>query len=433
MSIFSKRKKRPKNNRDELVVKRTEAGSGGEKIEGVYKDDEPAPVNKRYKRAAVAVGISKYIVITAFFLFFMAMTFVYSSEITVENYRYILKDMNLKIPTGKEEYGQIYYASDLEQSYAVYRDDFVCVSRSTLEVIDMTGKQVQSTALRYVNPRLVTSNKYMLVYDLSNNSFSIFNTFSLLHSGSTDYPISCADCNDEGYYMIVSRDAEYKSAVAVYNKDNERVYLYQSNDRYIFDAHLYDDGSFALYACKAKDGENRSEIIKGNIKEKEVRIAYEKNGTAFLSAKNSGANTVSVLCSDSLLFFSADNLVAEYSFFGRVCRRFDAGDGNTALVLSTEGTGADSVLIVFDTAGEVLYEGETSSDISALYCTNKNVYGIYTKTVERFEINTGKTYAYNSGYETKGLVFVNEEVILVANAGRAYPVSVYDDFKEIER
>lgn len=433
MSLFSKRKKRPKNTSDELTVKRTEISSGGEKIEGIYGEDETERVNKRYKRASVAVGISKYIVITVFFLFFMAMTFVYSSEITVENYRYILKDMNLKIPTGIEEYGQIYYASDMEQSYDIYRGDFVCVGRGALEVVDMTGKQVQSTPLKYVNPRLITSGKYMLVYDLSNNSYSVFNTFSLLYSDTLDYPISCADCNDEGYYMIVSRDAEYKSTVGVYNKEMKRVYLYQTNERYVYDAQLNNDGSFVLYTCKAENGDHCSEIIKGNIKEEDVRVTYERKGTAFLSAEKSGADTVSVLCSDSLLFFSADNLVSEYSFFGRVCRRFAAGDGNTALVLSSEGAGADSKLIVFDTAGDVLYESEANSDITGLYCRNKNVYSIYTESVQRFEINTGNTYEYRSGYETKGLVFADEEIVLVATSGRAYPVSVYDDFVKIER
>ena len=60
MSLFSKRKKRPKSNSDELTVKRTEISSDGEKIEGIYGEDEPVPVNKRYKRAAFFVGISKY-------------------------------------------------------------------------------------------------------------------------------------------------------------------------------------------------------------------------------------------------------------------------------------------------------------------------------------------------------------------------------------
>ena len=109
MSLFFKKKKQNRKNSDELVEKRTEISSGGDAVEGLYGDDMPAPVNKRYKRAAVVVGISKYIVLTALFIFFMSMTFVYSSEITVENFRYILKDMNLKIPTGKEEYGDIYY------------------------------------------------------------------------------------------------------------------------------------------------------------------------------------------------------------------------------------------------------------------------------------------------------------------------------------
>ncbi len=430
MSLFFKKKKQNRNNSDELVEKRTEISSGGDAVEGLYGDDMPAPVNKRYKRAAVVVGISKYIVLTALFIFFMSMTFVYSSEITVENFRYILKDMNLKIPTGKEEYGDIYYVADMEQSFAVYRDDFVCVGRSTLQVIDMTGKQVQSTALRYVKPKLVTSGKYMLVYDLSNTQYSIYNTFSLLYSGSLEYPISDADMNDEGYYLIVSRDAEYKTNVTVYNKEMEPVYVYQTNDRYVFDAHLYNDGSFILYCAKARDGDSVSEIIKGNIKEKEVKVTFERSGTVFLSAERSGLDTTSVLGSDTLLFFSGDTPVAEYSFFGRVCRRFDAGDGNTAIVLSSEGAGADSVLIVFDTAGKVLYEGDAGSDISELYCHNKNVYSLYTGSVERFEINTGKTYYYSSGYETKGLVFADDEIVLAATAGSAYPVSVYDDFKE---
>lgn len=430
MSLFSKRKKTKKNFSDELTVKRTEINSGGEKIESVYGQEEQTPVNKRYKRASAVVGLLKYIIITVFFLFFMIMTFVYSSEITYENYRYILKDMNLKIPTGIEEYGEIYYASDMEQSYALYRDDFVSVGRGMLEVVDMKGKQIQSTALKYVNPRLVSSGKYMLVYDLSNNSYSIFNTFSLLHSQTLEYPISCADCNDNGYYLIVSRDTEYKSTVTVYNKDMKQVYLYQTNERYIYDAHLYNDGSFSLYTCKARNGDNCSEIIKGNIKEKDVKVTYEKNGTVFMSAENSGADTVSVICSDCILFFSADNYVNEYPFFGRVCRRFAAKDGNTAVVLSSEDAGVDSELIVFDTAGKVVYDGEASSDISALYCNNNNVYSIKTKQIERLEINTAKTYTYDSGYDTKGILFANDEIILVATSGRAYPVSVYDDFKE---
>ena len=432
MSIFFKKKKRRRPASGELVTKRTEARSGGDAVESIY-DEPQAPVNKRYKHAAVAVGITKYIVITVFFLFFMAMTLIYSSQISIENYRYILKDMNVKIPTGIEEYGDIYYVADMEQSYAIYRDDFVCVGRSALEVVDLTGKEIQNTAVKYVNPRLVTSGKYMLVYDLSNTQYSIFNTFSCLGSVNTDYPVSCADMNDDGYYLIVSRNAEYKSTVTVYNKEMKQVYEYKTNERNVYDVHLYDDGSFALYTCKSENGLYCSEIIKGSIKEQEVRTVFKRNGTMMLEAEHSSDGKVSVLCNDAILFFSGDELISEYNYFGRVCRRFAAGDGNTAAVLSTEGAGADSVLTVFDEDGKVIYEGSSNSDISALYCNEKNVYSIYTGNVQRFEINTGKTYVFDSGYETKGLVFVDNEVILAATAGSAYPVSVYDDFRELVR
>ena len=286
MSLFFKKKKKPpKTMQDgELMTARRGGEQSGEQIQSVYETGGEKQPNRRYKRLSVAVGLLKYVVITLFFLFFMTMTFVYSSEINVENFRYILKDMNLKIPTGIEEYGDIYYVADIEQSFAVYRDDFVCVGRSSLEVVDMTGRQVQSTELKYINPRLVTGGKYMLVYDLSNTHYGIFNTFSELHGEALEYPISDADINDEGYYLIVTRDTEYKTAVYVYNKEMKRVYTYQSNERYIYDAHLENDGSFTLYAADAENGSFRSEIIKGNIRSDQVDVTFKRNGTLMLSA-----------------------------------------------------------------------------------------------------------------------------------------------------
>lgn len=433
MSLFFKKKKKPpKTMRDgELMTVREPGASGGEHIQSVFGEGEAKQPNKRYKRLSVAVGLLKYVVITLFFLFFMTMTFVYSAQINVENFRYILKDMNLKIPTGVEEYGDIYYVADIEQSFAVYRDDFVCVGRSSLEVVDMTGKQVQSTELKYIKPRLVVGGKYMLVYDLSNTQYSVFNTFSRIHSETLDYPVSDADINDEGYYLIVTRDAEYKSAVYVYNKEMKRVYTYQTNDRFIYDAHLENDGSFALYAADARNGGFRSEIIKGNIREESVRVTFEKDGALMLSAMKTGGGSTAVLCADSVMFFKGDDLIYEYSFYGRACRRFACGGGYAAVVLTSEGAGVDSHLLVFDKDGTLAGEADAGADITALYVNGTSVYSLYTGRVERYEITTGKSYVYESGHETKGLVFPDSEVVLAAAASSAVPVSVYDDFKEL--
>ncbi|MBP5207906.1 MAG: hypothetical protein J6330_05570, partial [Clostridia bacterium] len=432
MSSFFKKKKRPVNYDTDPVSVRTETTGGGDRIESIYGPGEQKQPNKRYKHASVAVALLKYVVITLFFLFFMTMTFVYSSEINIENFRYILKDMNLKIPTGIEEYGDIYYVADMEQSFAFYRDDFVCVGRNSVEVIDTAGRQVQNTRLRYVKPRLVTSGKYMLVYDLSNTQYGIFNTFSQLYSGTLDYPISDADMNDDGYYLIVTRDTEYKSAVHVYNKDMKPVYSYQSNDRYIFDAHIYNDGTVMIYASRTMSGKYFTEILKGNIKSDEMKTVYSADGVMPLTAEKTGSGTSAVLCTDTLLFFKGDEMTTEYDFYGRVCRRFACGDGYAAIILSSEGAGADSDMLIFDRDGTLVYSGPSSSDVSELYVHGGNVYGLYTGCVERFEIRTEKTYRADTGYEVKGIVFPSDEIALFATASSAYPVSVYDDFTEIE-
>ena len=429
MSIF-KRRKTVNTGDDELVAPNNTEDTEKEPITGLYDDEDTPTVNKRYKAAASVTGILKFTVLAVFFMFFMVMTLAYSSEINIENFRYIIKDMNFRLPVSAEDYGDIYYISDLEHSFALYRGDFVSVGKSRLDIIDMAGKTVQSTELGYVRPRISVSEKYLLVYDLSNNEFSVYSSFSPLYSETLDYPISCAKINDNGYFLIVSKDTEYKSVVTVYNSDMKKVYHYKSNDSYVCDVIFNNDGTFTLYTVCVKNGSFYSQIVSGDIRSEEKGILYSRENTAFISAKQSEGACVSVLCEDSVMFFDGGTLLSEYGYFPQTCRRFEANEGYTAAVFSTGEAGADSYLCVFDKNGEVICTEPATSDIQKLYINDGCVYQLYTDRIKKTDLNNLKTYVHITGHDVNALVFVNTEVVLLASPSKAYPVSVYDGFKE---
>ncbi len=430
MSIFKRRKAAPEGD-DELVGTNKEELEELEPITGLYEDDGKPRINKKYKTAASWTGILKYTVLAAFFVYFMVMTLAYSSQINIENFRYIIKDMNFKLPVKAEDYGEIYYISDLEKSFALYRGDFVSIGRSRIDVIELSGKNIQSAEISCVKPRMSVSEKYLLVYDLSNNGFSVFNSFSLLYSETLDYPISCACINDKGYFLIVTKSAEYKSVVVIYNNDMKKVYQYNTNDGYVFDVLFDNDGNFLLYTVSAKGGGFVSRIVKGGVRSETREVIFEKNNTAFISAKRAEGDRVSVLCEDTIAFFDGGELLGEFDVYPRVCRKFEASDGYTAAVISTADTGSDSYLYVFDKNGELIHEEAATSDVQKIYVQNGAVYQLYTDRIRKTDLKTNKTYEHKTEYNAVALVFVDNEFVLLATPSRAYPISVYEDFKEV--
>ena len=268
----------------------------------------------------------------------------------------------------------------------------------------------------------------MKINEVTRIADSVYQSYQREDEDLTDNIQQYSILND--YYFMM----EYSGKVLLFSPDQENakpVYTYQSNDRYIFDAHLYNDGSVVLCAGSTRSGRYYAEILKGNIRSDEVKTVWSSPSVMPLTMLKSDSNMTAVLCTDTVLFFSGDELVAEYGFYGRVCRRFACGDGYTAILLSSEGAGADSELMIFDKTGTLIHKGQSSSDMSALYVHGGNVYGLYTGCVERYEINTEKTYRADTGYEVKGLVFPDNEIVLFATASSAAPVSVYDGFKEI--
>ena len=430
MSIFKKKKKF--NEGDNALIAAGTSGEGAEPVvTGLYSEEAPPEINKKYKAAALGVSIIKYAVLAVFFVYFMVMTVAFSSQINIENFRYIIKDMNFRLPVNPEDYGEIYYISDIEHSFALYRGDFVSAGRSRFDITDMTGKSVQSTDLGYVRPHICTSEKYLLIYDLSGNAFCVCNSFSPLYNEVTDYPITCAAINDNGYFMIASKDAEYRSVITVYNSDMKKIYHYKTNSGYIFDLLFNNDGTFLLYTVSAENGVFVSRTISGDIRSDEKKTVFERKDTAFISAKRSDQTHISVLCDGKVMFFGDGELIGEYDHFPRLCRRFEAGGGYTAAVFSTGDTGADSYLYVFDNKGEVIHTAAATSDVQKLYINNGCLYQLYTDRIKKTDLKTFKVSEHISEYEVRDLVFVDEEIVLLATPSRAYPMSVYDGFTEV--
>ena len=114
--------------------------SNGPKLD-IYEDDEEK-VNEYYIKLSYRFRIAKFVSLTLCIIFVLCMLTAFSGDITTENFRYLMKDINVELPEKASAFGNISYTEDTEAVYAMFKNDLVCVGRNSVEIVDMSGQTV---------------------------------------------------------------------------------------------------------------------------------------------------------------------------------------------------------------------------------------------------------------------------------------------------
>lgn len=407
----------------DISEKTGQRSSGGERII-LDGDDDLQEKNPRYERAILPVRIMKYLALGMFFAFFLCMITVFSDEITAENFRYVIKDLNLDLPTETDEFGQMYYVSQAEHSFGMFRGDLVSLGGEKLEIISPGGDTVQSTSLKYLRPAMEISEKYILVYDLSGNSYSVFNAFSPVYEEELDYPISCAAVSDTGLWLIVTSDAQYKSVVYIYDRSMERAYIYRTNDKYIFDAVLMGE-DFMLLTATAEGGFYKTELLMGNVRSESMTTVYSASGVYPVRCGVFNGGVAAVL--EDRIAVIEDGSVTEYSLKGNIAA-IDIGNGTVAA--ATENEGRFSLFVL---CGDERYTADLEGKRTDISACPGGVLILSSGRVEYIDAVKDKKY-FIDAFEGNALdcISYSDSVALVLTETRAYPVSLFEDLKKVE-
>jgi len=218
-------------------------------------------VNAYYLVLSGRFKTAKYITLCILVVFLLTMVILFREEITVENFRYLIKDFELGDNTSISSDSLISYDSDLQVNLALYKGDLVVCGSSYFYLCDLRGNKILSETSKFSNPVILSSEKYFMVYGLSEYTYSVYNTFSELHTETFEYPITSAAISDEGMYAICTRTSEYRSVVYLYNKNFEKIGEIYKNE-FIMDIQLKKDATELLILyVSSEDGNYCTDIV----------------------------------------------------------------------------------------------------------------------------------------------------------------------------
>lgn len=234
--------KRKKKKRGGIVLRRSEPDIPVE----LPNIDDDRDKNKYYLSVSRRYRFVRFVTLIVLVVFVLVMLTAFSEDITTANLMYLMRDINLGSGAGGAFSG-VSYSADPIQRFDIYRSELLYVTGREAKLFSATGGVGLSTSISYESPVTSVSEKYILIYDLGGNCFTVYNAFSELYREELDYPIVSGNMAESGDFVIVAGGRERRTTVYVYTDDFKRRAEYGKSD-FVSGAALSHDGKNLILA-----------------------------------------------------------------------------------------------------------------------------------------------------------------------------------------
>ncbi|MCH5184065.1 MAG: WD40 repeat domain-containing protein [Oscillospiraceae bacterium] len=217
-SVFSDRKKRKKNT-------------------------QTPTVEQYYENRARRLSHVRYTCLLLTVLFVVYGFAVHGEELTPENFRYMLKFVDLTEEDDSTEANTVHFDYASGNIGGIYKGDVAVLNGDGLSLYGWDAEKLFSVSFRMESPRLAIAPQSIFAYDLGGSEVRIFNSYSQYAQLTLSYPIYGFSTCDTGAFAVITSEKNYRTAIYVYDSNARQVYKRMLSDTYIDQIALSPDGS----------------------------------------------------------------------------------------------------------------------------------------------------------------------------------------------
>ena len=313
---------------------------------------------KKYKKASRII----YILLAAVFV----ITLVFNSRLlTYTNFNYLFRDINAAAEAAGDNYNSISYTNDDARVVKNYRGGVITVSSSDVAIYTATGRRTMFTSESFVSPQVTTSKKYAIAYEQGGKKYCVYSSFAKVGGETLKYPISYATVADNGWFAIVTKDAEHASVVYLYDDDMQLRGNYSFASATVFMVAMNESGNrLAIFKTEtAIDKFSTSVMVVEPGKKTSVFDVTVSNGIV-CGGGFTEAGKLQLVSTDGYYLIDASNGGAlAHTAFDRPVSRVSVTSDGCAVALSNNSGEVNNTLLAFDKNGKQIYNSDIAGGI----------------------------------------------------------------------
>ena len=377
--------------------------------------------NKYYESVSERLGIMQVVLYMALLAFVVLSLLSNTNLITYRNMYYFVKDLHAsaeKVDVWNTD--SVSYPTDERQSFTIYRQGLAIAGNQSVTVFTATGRQTVSQTIAYQNPIAEGNGKYLLVYDLGGKEYSLYNSYTQIFSGKTDYPISGGTVSTTGTYALISASDTHNAVVSVYSSNFKLINQFNKNG-YVMDVAINSRGNaVALVTSSATGGMLSTELLVCRTESKDVLASLKISDSLALSCVFTENDTLGILCADGVYTYSSNGrLHNSVSFSGDTVAASTVIENGIAVCLQTLGTPEKKDLLIFDERGELIHRTRASDQVDALARFEDTVYVQTSEGIDLLNAEDGSTAHIACNTDQRTTLAVSENEILLCSHQKA--------------
>ena len=369
-----------------------------------FRRENPTPkINKYYKTVSDRFMKAKLVSIVILVIFFAFMLVRYSDSITYSNLMYLMRDLDTDPKSSELVFDKVTFDEQKNMNFAVYKGELSVAGNRSLKTYNEYGAETRSYQPGYNDPFLVSSDKYLMAYNIGTPSYSVYTSIAKIHSGEASGNIEYADMNDRGDFLLVCKSKDTKYVICTYDSSFRPIAEYYKT-RYVTSACIGNKGQVIIVSFASEDGVHNSQI----------ELYYDNSDKPDNSTTISGAfplkcgiwndGSYYLICTDRILFFDAKgNLVNTYTSVYEFTSYAEAED-RIAVSYDNDSIGGSSDVLLFDNEGNLMYNNTVDGSISSISIIDNVLYSASAKKVYRSDTDSGEVISTEVEYSISNLL-----------------------------
>ncbi len=392
------------------------------KDKNTKKNKQETPtVESHYIKLARKASFMRYAVLLFIVLFGVYSFSFHSSEITVDNFDYMMKFLNV----GEDEEGLkgsvISFDGSVGNRGLIYKGDLAVLNENGLTVTGWDAEVILRDSFSFDHPKIIENGKNIFCYDLGGKELRIFNSYSRLSKMNFDYPIHFVDASANGEFCVVSSAKSYRSAVYVYDAEFRIRYSRFFSDKYVNFAAISPNGQeFIVAAQYSKNGNLATQISKFSISSEDAVFSQEFIGEIPLGIYYT-ENGYCLLTTDTMRTFNENNeIVSEISFSGRKLLSGKIFGTRSLINYGLEGLSGGTETVIYRNDGSVEYTKRFETALSDATVCGNVLYTLSPGVLTVCNIENGEESKYSIPTSYSALVRDGDSIILFSENRAEY-------------
>lgn len=376
-----------------------------------------------YADYAVKLNIFKKILVIVLILTALLGVIFSAGRLDINNIYYSAMDI-WRMNSYSEASSNIlnYTKASTNDDFALYKNGLVAASGSEVKIFNATGRVTLTSGDIFANPAIITSNKYVIVYDLGGSKFSVYNSFKKIETVTLDGTIAYGSMSEDGGFVIVEKTQDYNSVTHIYDDDCNRISAYATNE-YVIAAQTSKNGKYtAVISSSAEHGEMTSTLTVLKQNKKKVHAQIDVGNLSPYTCGFIADNRIAVFYNDRVCVYNLKGkLKGEYVYPNSKLSYISHTQGGISLLFEDDLINGQNTLVVLNKNGKRVYSGQMNGSFTDMEMYGSYVFLLTNNGICKFNSKT-KITTFKEAADTFGelLVCSKDKVLLCTDSRGIY-------------